>query len=613
MCNFKPSTHRVVKIKLQNFFFIILLWTSGGCFAQQIALYEQFNGKYDFVFFGNTLNPHENGTGFPCETLTSASASLNLNAGDVVTKAYLYWAGSGTGDFDIKLNGIDITPDRTFSHISNTAGLPYFSAFKDVTQQILTTGNGDYFLSELDVSAFLIPGQTYCGNATNFAGWAIVVIYENPALPVNQLNVYDGLQGVPSAVTISLDNLNVIDNAGAKIGFVAWEGDRSIANNETLRINGILVGNPPLNPANNAFNGTNSFTGSDTLYNMDLDVYDVQGYINVGDQQAEISLTSNQDVVMINTVVTKLNSQFPDATIAVDNVQTQCNSREIVVDYTVYNVNSTDVLQTNVPIAIYVNGYYLQSTQTTQAIPIGGNETGQITLTIPEIIPDPFELLFAVDDNGNGSGQVAELNEFNNNSTTVSVTFPPKPKFNVLPNVKTCNEGLMQGTYDFSGHEDLVRSDASLVVSFHETFEDAESDSNPILNPQNYTANASPTEIFVRIENETCFAITSFLLSTRNCPPVVYNYISANNDGYNDDFFIKGLRDIFLNYELSVFNRWGKLIWTGYNYTPNWTGINNEGYIPASGFTSDGTYYYILELNDPDYPEPLKGFLYYKK
>jgi gliding motility-associated-like protein len=601
-----------VKIKLQNLLFIMAWLFSCACFAQDVTLYNQFNGRYDFLFFGNTLNPNENGAGFPCQTLTSAAATLTLAPDNVITKAYLYWAGSGTGDFNIKLNDADITPDRTFTHISNTAGLKYFSAFKDVTEQVVATGNGNYLLSELDISEFLSPGETYCGNATNFAGWAIVVIYQNDNLPINQLNIYDGLQGVPSELTISLDNLHVIDNQGAKIGFVSWEGDRLIAVNETLTINGIPVGNPPLNPVNNAFNGTNSFTGSDTLYNMDLDVYDIQGYINIGDESAEIRLTSGQDVVMINAVVTKLNSQVPDATIAIDNVQTQCNSREIVVDYTVYNVNSTDELEANVPIAIYLNDFYFESTQTMQVIPIGGSESGQITLQIPEIVSSPFELLFAVDDDGTGNGHVLELLEDNNTFAT-TVTFPAIPKFNELPDVMSCNEGLGHGTYNFSGHEDLVRSDPSLVVTFHTSIEDAQNGTNAILNPENYTANTSPTEIFVRIENQTCFAVTSFFLSTRNCPPVVYNYISANNDGYNDDFFIRGLRDIFMNYQLTVFNRWGKLVWTGNNYSPNWTGINNEGYIPATGFTSDGTYFYILELNDPDYPEPLKGYLFYKK
>lgn len=601
-----------MKTKLQKLFFIIFSLVSFGSFAQEVTLYDQFNGQYDFVFFGNTLNPNENGAGFPCQTLTSASASLALGPGDVITKAYLYWAGSGTGDFNIKLNNIDITPDRTFSHTSTTAQLKYFSAFKDVTAQVIATGNGNYLLSELDISPFLTPGLSYCGNATNFAGWAIVVIYENVNLPINQLNIYDGLQGVPTELTIALENLNVIDNAGAKIGFVSWEGDRLIAVNESLTINGIPVGNPPLNPVNNAFNGTNSFTGSNTLYNMDLDVYDIQGYINVGDESAEIKLTSGQDVVMINAVVTKLNSQLPDATVVIDNVQTTCNSREIVVDYTVLNVDSTDELEANVPIAIYLNGFYLESTQTTQILPIGGTESGQIVLQVPEIVSDPFELQFAVDADSNGNGHVLELDE-DNNTFAVTVTFPIKPDFNDLPDLKACNEGLGKGTYDFSGHEDLVRVDPTHEVSFYLSAEDAQNETNAILNPQNFTADASPTEIFVRIENETCYAVTSFLVSTRNCPPTVYNYISANNDGYNDDFFIKGLRDIFLNFKLYVYNRWGKLIWTGDNHSPNWTGNNNEGYIPVSGFSVDGTYFYILELNDPDYPAPLNGYLFYKK
>jgi hypothetical protein len=43
------------------------------------------------------------------------------------------------------------------------------------------------------------------------------------------------------------------------------------------------------------------------LYNMDLDVY-TQNNINIGDTSAQIQLTSGQDFVMINAIVTKLNS-----------------------------------------------------------------------------------------------------------------------------------------------------------------------------------------------------------------------------------------------------------------------------------------------------------------
>jgi hypothetical protein len=80
---------------------------------------------------------------------------------------------------------------------------------------------------------------------TNFGGWAIIVVYKNANLPLNQLTVYDGLQYVPDEINITLNSLNVIDNKDARIGFVAWEGDRFISVNETLRINGNPISNLP--------------------------------------------------------------------------------------------------------------------------------------------------------------------------------------------------------------------------------------------------------------------------------------------------------------------------------------------------------------------------------
>ena len=99
-------------------------------------------------------------------------------------------------------------------------------------------------------------------------------------------------------------------------------------------------------------------------------------------------------------------------------------------------------------------------------------------------------------------------------------------------------------------------------------------------------------------------------METKNCPPTVYNFISANNDGSNDTFVIKGLRDIFLNFDLRVYNRWGVLIWQGNHDIPNWDGHATEGPVVGNSAVPDGTYYYVLHLNDPDYREPMTGFLY---
>ena len=95
---------------------------------------------------------------------------------------------------------------------------------------------------------------------------------------------------------------------------------------------------------------------------------------------------------------------------------------------------------------------------------------------------------------------------------------------------------------------------------------------------------------------------------TKNCPPTVYNYSSANNDTVNDIFIIDGLRDIYLDFQIEIYNRWGKLVWTGNQNTEDWNGFVKEGV--GLKKATDGTYFYLLFLNDKDYPQPLNGFLY---
>lgn len=596
------------KILLLCLLFSQLSWT------QNIALYNQFNGRYDFTFVGNTLNPIENSfQSFPPTILTTSSAALSLQTNDVIESAYLYWAGCGTGDFEVKLNGIDVTASRNFSNQLNQGLVfDYFSAFADVTAQVQATGNGTYTLSDLDVSSFI---NYHAQNRTNFAGWALIVVYKNPSLPLNQLNIYDGLQVVSvlqNFLDVPLNALNVIDNVDAKIGFLAWEGDSGLNVNETLRINSNIISNPPLNPANNAFNGTNSVTNSNQMYNMDLDIYNIQNNINVGDTSALIQLTSGQDYVMINAIVTKLNSQLPDARISFPTPNLSCNNRTIQLNYTVTNFNSTADLPANTPIVFYADGVALGTAFTQNILPIGGFENGSITLTIPTTIPVQFTLKAQADDNGTAAGTVNEISE-TNNSFSITITLLESPDFNPLLPLINCNLGLTKGIFDFSEYEETVKTNTSHVSSFYELETDALNFVNQIIDLNNFEALQTPKRIWVRIDDPAtgCYSITSFDLLTRNCEPIVYNAVSPNDDGLNDFFYIAGLRDIFIHFKLEVYNRWGRLIWTGNNNTPDWNGKveNAVGQNDAPG----GTYYYILYLNDPNYPEPLTGYLLLKK
>ena len=605
--------------KLLYFFFLLEILFPTLIKAQDISLFTQINGRYDFTFIGNTLNPSENTNFSPTFLYTQSSANLSLTSNDRIERAYLYWAGSGAGDTQIKLNGIDISPDRLSTVNGTFSNFTYFSAFKDITAFVQSTGNGTYTLSDFDINSLV---STYASNATQFAGWAILVVYENPSLTLNQINIYQGLEALspnPNAIpplidnmTIQLNNLYLISNTGAKIGFIAWEGDRFIQVSERLSFsaNGTTnILSNPINPSNNAFNGTNTETNATNLYNMDLDVYSIENYIVPGTTSATVSLQSGQDYVMLNTVVTKLNSQLPDATIVLENPTSTCNSREVTIDFTVSNLNSTEILQANTPITFYIGTQAIATTYTQNIIPIGGSENGTITLTIPATIPLTFTLTAVVDDTGNGTGIRPELNE-NNNSFQIEIELTVAPTFNPLENLISCNLGLTRGLFDFSNYSELVKTNLSDIVSFHESYNDAEQNINPITNSSNYEAITTPKEIFIRIDNG-CFSITSFLLLTENCPPIVYNAVSPNNDTTNDTFFIDGLRDVFVNFELLIYNRWGKHLWTGNNNKPDWDGYVQDGV--SSTIAPDGTYYYILYLNDPNYHEPLTGYLFINK
>ena len=332
---------------------------------------------------------------------------------------------------------------------------------------------------------------------------------------------------------------------------------------------------------------------------MDLDVYPIQNNINVGDTSAEIQLTSSQDFVMINAIVTKLNSQLPDATVAINNVETVCDSRTIVADYKVSNYNSTAVLPINTPISIYANNVFIRTIFTQTTIRIDESEIGQVSLLIPPSIPNTFGLKFVVDDNGSGIGVIAEISELNNKFTT-EVTLRVSPLFNLLPNLEVCNEGDGKGTFNFSNYEALVKVNPSDVASFFSSLQEAQDNVNPIYNFSNFIALTTPRTIFARVGIDLCSSITSFELRTKNCPPLVHNFVSANNDTFNDTFHIDN----------SIYNRWGTLIWVGTNATEEWDGHAKSGLLIGNNDIPEGTYYYIIELNDPDYKEPLTGYLY---
>jgi uncharacterized repeat protein (TIGR01451 family) len=190
-------------------------------------------------------------------TFNSSSANLNLPGGSTVLFAGLYWGGNSN---NAARNQIRFrTPAGAYTTITasqlDNVGNQY-QGFANVTSQVATGGNGTYFGANV---------QTAVNTTGSYAGWSLVVVYQNSALPTRNLVVYDGYQRVQSsAPTVDINLSGFVTPAtgtvASRIGTVAYEGDRS----STEGTAGLSFGpsTASLSPVSNAVNPQNDYYNS---------------------------------------------------------------------------------------------------------------------------------------------------------------------------------------------------------------------------------------------------------------------------------------------------------------------------------------------------------------
>ncbi|MFN3639857.1 MAG: hypothetical protein ACK4UK_02970, partial [Flavobacterium sp.] len=392
-----------------------------------LSLRTQFNGSYGYTIIGNTHNEFDNWEQNPippCQLLTQSSATLNLNPGQNIVAAYLYWSGIGDGTHnpEVTLNGINHVADEVYlGYPESVLDFVYFGSYKNITSQVQSQGNGNYTFSNFNLNP-IIP--LYCSNYIFYAGWYIVVVYEELTLPSVQLNVYDGFNVVSNffndGLTIfDINNLNIVSTQNSQLTYVAWNGSSNNFFQEGISINGVPLSNS-LNPLNNPFNSTNSFTNSSSSWNFDVDTFDISTSVNIGDTSATVELASFF-FRFLQSLVTSIRSELPDATVTIDQVTGQevCGNRNLLVECTVFNINSNAVLP-EVPVAFYADDTLLFIQNTVLPLAIGESVTFFTSLFIPESIPNPFTLRVVVNDNGfPGIGGIPESNVNNNESIEV--------------------------------------------------------------------------------------------------------------------------------------------------------------------------------------------------
>lgn len=172
----------------------------------------------------------------------------------------------------------------------------------------------------------------------------------------------------------------------------------------------------------------------------------------------------------------------------------------------------------------------------------------------------------------------------------IKVSPNPDADFEADPWITT----LDTPTIDFS---DLSISD-SAIMSYEWDFGDGETSNEE--NPSHTYTRPGEFDIMLHIETingcwDTAYARVALTEEVRLFIP---NAFTPNGDGVNDKFEIKGTP--IADFNLYIFDRWGKIIWSTHNYETQWDGADKSGNAVKPGtyvYQISGTDYLIQPIN----------------
>jgi len=337
-------------------------------------------------------------TGNALATYNSSSANLILPSGtNTIRFARLYWGGrinnsalTTTADTLRKIlirKGTTgaytpaLAPASNVDKFALSSTEWVYQSYVDVTSFVQAYGAGTYTIANLPAT----PGSVSAGG--KYAGWAIVVAYENASSPYTSVRIYDGYSQVydnGTAITqnITLTGLNVPNNplasADAVMATMVWEGDgnlgASAANpaGDYIKVNNIAVSNA-VNPVSNFWNGTISKNGAfvtgtknPDYYNqmgIDIDEFNVGTGYNIQPNATSVNIEFGTEADQYFPSVFSFAIRMKDPVISLDKSVTDASGDDLVdaneiLTYTLsgsnlgsgsaYNVVVTDTLPSNV-------------------------------------------------------------------------------------------------------------------------------------------------------------------------------------------------------------------------------------------------------------------------
>lgn len=258
-------------------------------------------------------------------TASSSGAAVTVPDGATVLYAGLFWGAArkaGTGGADavgdpakirLKVPGgaayQTVTASKT-DYLSNTP--QDYSSYADITTLVKNAGRGQYWGAD-------IPFAT---GADRYAGWSIVVAYEDPTQPLRDLSVFNGYAQITNqdVLTTSISGFLAPPRGAvnAKFGMVTYEGDAGITG-DYFKINGASLADAS-SPSTNFFgshvtadgaNLTDRTPASVNNLGIDAKVIDAAGMIPNGATSANLTFGTNGDFYYPAALTTQIDLYAP--------------------------------------------------------------------------------------------------------------------------------------------------------------------------------------------------------------------------------------------------------------------------------------------------------------
>jgi hypothetical protein len=236
-------------------------------------------------------------------TFNSSSADLVLPPDSTVLSARLVWGattqpgpGGSPAPSPTSTGVVQVTSPRggpqtvtaTSVSLDPTASTRYFAS-ADVTALVATGGTGTYTVADVQAAT----------GANAFGGWALQVVYRDPAAPLRMVATTDQIATVNRGGQASLVLSGLTPPAAAVTGTVSYaavEGDYGILP-ETVAANGVPLSNPA-NPVDNPLNSSVSTPAAHNptfVNNFGFDVDQFTMEVAPGSTEVRIDVSSSLD------------------------------------------------------------------------------------------------------------------------------------------------------------------------------------------------------------------------------------------------------------------------------------------------------------------------------